>query len=49
MNPILRIIDLLTYNTYTVDNAQPVADAITLLERLSVDEAGAFYFKEDLQ
>jgi len=45
-NPILRIIDLLTYNIYTMDNAQPVADAIALLERLSVDEKGAFYFKE---
>lgn len=48
MNPILRIIDLLTFNNYTMDNAQPVADAIALLERLSVDEEGAMYIKEDL-
>ena len=47
MNPILRIIDLLTYNNYTMENAQPVADAIALLERLDVDEDGAFYIRED--
>ena len=45
-NPILRIIDLLTYNNYTIDNAQPVAEAIALLRKLCVDEAGALYFKE---
>ncbi len=57
MNPILLIINTLRYGNgwgkpepvYTMDNAQPVTDAIALLERLSVDEAGALYLKEDLQ
>ena len=30
-----------------MENAQPVADAIALLERLDVDEDGAFYIRED--
>tara|TARA_R100000278_G_scaffold101999_1_gene78549 strand:- start:317 stop:454 length:138 start_codon:yes stop_codon:yes gene_type:complete len=41
----MRIIDTLENNNYTIDNAQPVADAIALLKRLDVDEDGAFYFR----
>ena len=50
MNPYSRIaiktiIDKLTYNNYTMENIQPVADAIALLERLDVDEDGVLYFR----
>ena len=47
MNPILRIIDTLENNNYTIDNVQPVADAIALLKRLDVNENGVLYIRED--
>ena len=44
---IMTIIDKLTYNNYTMENIQPVSDAIELLQRLDVDEDGVLYFRRD--
>jgi len=43
-NPKIAIINKLKNNTYSMDNVQPVMEAIDLIERLSVDEDGELYF-----